>query len=411
MKLSINKLIILIFPLFAITFLAYSPFDNDVIYILYIAIVLLDLFKSKGLLYCTKQCQSLYFCVIIGFFIVPIVAFKVRSLQSLLYVLLLIVFLRTCELIGREWQDSEDQSFGISCVLTTIIVDYHVILNIDEINSETILGVFYQSEQGILRVRGSFGYAHPNTAAIMLVAVILMLYIMQTSMNKIKNKVIVALSILFNFIALLCTGSRTGAVSVLCFFFLLLYFFAYSKLNKPHLQFVALFITAVLIIAAITTASWQTIAEMSSGRDVLLKDGLSEMTSNGTLFFGEQVASITQSTSSGITVSGTDNWYYMTLLHFGLFGMFMFLIPFIVLSVKATKRAMRGEIPIYIPAAVLMLCVYGIGENVVFNQGIILSCLVISLFFKSMYYKQNTLCDTVRKTKSQQYMYAHKSRR
>ncbi len=363
------------------------PFSNYIIYIVYLAILFFYYIKNTEI-GISKSVRFLYYSVIVGMLFIPIFVFHVKSVADMIYLFLSICFLATCDILGRQLSKDNYRIIFVWVILCTAIVDFMVILNINEINVNTISGVFYSANDK-LRYRASFGFWHPNFAAIVLDTLLLLYYILLNYIVDVKLKRIIVFCILINCVPLLCTGSRTAIMSAIAFICFEIGFRILKKIRSKKIRGL-IAVSLVFIISFIMlniNYDYESLSKFSSGRLSAVSVGLESLGRNNSLIFGFTVSKVSNlnASLSGIDATGSDNWYYTYIARFGIVGMVFFLLPLIIMIYRIYSALMKNLCMSYGLSAMLTLIIYSIGENVLFNQGVVISLVVWIIFFSCVY--------------------------
>ena len=139
----------------------------------------------------------------------------------------------------------------------------------------------------------------------------------------------------------------------------------------------------VFVILGINNIDVQKLSDLSSGRVNTIVTGIDGLNYNGYLWFGYIVSNVSEANGSlsAIGIITSDNWYYLQIARFGLVGLLLFMIPIIITMKKILDFAQHRTDMRFVFTGCLTLFLYGFGENVVFNQGVVLSTFVWTLIF------------------------------
>ncbi|MGN0601580.1 MAG: hypothetical protein ACI4I7_02585 [Oscillospiraceae bacterium] len=378
---------------------ASNPFVNtNRIYMIYIMIIVVSLPNSYKLPI-NKTSKIIYTCVILSMFVVPIFAFNIDSFSSVIYALLLIVFLFVADYSGQILYRDFHRVINMWVYLGLIIVDILVITHIDEINKNTIFGVFYSSNLNSIRYRASFGFLHPNFASIAITTFLFCIYLKFKWAEDNREKIFSFILLIVHIIPLLCTGSRTAAISIVVFLsmevILKFYNNIYSEKSK---SIIIIFILLLILISATSISSKSTMSaedfsDLTSGRYGTIMDNLKILSDQGKIWFGNTVSSVSNANSSLALIGATtsDNWYYLQIARFGIVGTAIFMLCIVAIFINQLKSFGAKKIDSVSLSSMISLLVYGFGENVVYNQGVSLCAVVWIVLFMEIYKSEQLL--------------------
>lgn len=365
---------------------------QNVIYIGMLLIVLIYIIINRNYII-GGQKKLMYGCFLLSTVVLPIFSFHVDNIGSLLYVTILVVYYFLCDIVGRRFSCNKNIPMNW-CILSTIVIDINIIQNINQINADTILGILFDPNSGTIRMRATFGFFHPNFAAVCIVSLLMLYYIILFNERRALVRTALIILFAFNSLALICTGSRTAILAILAFIISEVHIRALKFLQTAKTRFLMNFATlsAMLVIVFQLTDSSIDLSLLSSGRLDRILDGIQDLSQTGHLFLGYTVSSIVslEANLGNSGILGTDNWYYMQILRYGILGLIIFMFPIFLYLKSVYKRVISNQTSTYYFSAVIMLLIYGVGENVLFNQAIPLTTLIWTIIFSEL--NLNSLC-------------------
>lgn len=313
-----------------------------------------------------KEVWKFMIAVTLSYLIIPLCSLK-ANINGIMYYVLLICFVIVVYIGGTAIYNNANKALKYMFIFSTSVLSYQILTNLKEINSKTIMGVI----NGSRLYRAKFGYGNPNSAAMMIVFEIILIY---ACIRISKYKKCMFLINILLLIPLMATGSRTGVLSVFIFFGLeLLFSICKNYKNKNKLFFIIFFVLSAFCIYKFGTD----IIQNSSGRDKYIIENLKTLVKNKTLLFGIGGASITNINESGDFLV-CDNWYVTTIITSGLVGGIIILSYMISVFYKIFKNNFKTTIT---KSIIIMMCIYGMTENVLFIPGMVLSCLLWTCIF------------------------------
>ena len=372
--------IILTLPMLIACFISGIGLKVEYVYFLYFAIVAIDICLTRKIEF-SRITVPLYLSLFIFWCLLPFALFHIDSINGAVYVFLLILFLLAVNVIGRDTVFTSIGFIKYWAIFAVVICLIQVARNIGEINIDTIQGVLYDASTKEHRIRASFGFYHPNSTAYILAATMLLQYIMYVE-TRIKYYLA---TMLICVIPLLCTGSRTGTIGIITFFIMELFFYILQRTDRGRI-FVK--IGAIVLIAlVISSMDFSDIDTASSGRSTTIFSSLEVMYHNHSLLFGAIVTNISHanSTLKLFDLQGSDNAYYSIIIRFGVVGLVTFLSAAIYFVKKLYDESINYGLKTYCVSMFIMLMVYGLGENVLFNQSSVLCFLVWVFLFRQIY--------------------------
>ncbi|MCD8019320.1 MAG: hypothetical protein LUF92_06970 [Clostridiales bacterium] len=381
-------LISLVIPLQLYINTSSSFIPQSAVCLVFIAVILLDFLLNHSMQILMIS-MPMYAGVIICFIALPILCFHVQTISGLMYICLQVAFLLFCDLSGRKVYENS-KILDICFLLSSAIVIFQIIVNISEINPNTISSIFYANSGSQVRYRASFGFVHPNFTALSLCVTLLLTYLRIKGEQRVFRRILLAAIIAIEFIALLCSGSRTGAICVFVFVILELLFKFLGDIASSALRFIIILSICVgaifLIFSFGGTIDTNELSTLSSGRYSTIVDGINQLAEEGRLLFGYTVTNVSEANATLISagVSTSDNWYYIQITRFGIVGLVAILIPIIYVIHFLYQRVMDYYHTTYTLSAIIALMIYGVGENVVYNQGVALSVLIWILIFSQL---------------------------
>ena len=379
----LDFLIIMIVPFLIIPLYDKSIISSYYAYFIYIMIIIIDLMIERRIIF-TKKMIPTYILSTIIYIIIPFCLGHINSVFTFTYLIGLILFLFVCDIIGSRLVTNSKGIIIWWAILGTICIDIQVVNNIREINSLTMMNSFFGTGT---RNRAFLGFNHPNATAMVIVFLIIIYYFIIKYMKldlSYKKRLLLIILMVFNFIALISTNSRT-AIFCLLIFLLFNFVLNYIKsINNRKIRFlIILFITLISMIV-INKINYNEIIISSSGRDTTIINSINKMKESGSLWFGVGASNISNSRLilSNYGIKSTDNWYFMQMVRFGMIGLLSFclLLLSIIIQLFRSRKIVDKN---YSISLLFMILLYGLGENVIYNQAIILSLIVWSFVNKS----------------------------
>lgn len=367
------------------------PLSNNITYLLYILIIFLDVIRNKKLIF-IKETSWLMIAVIMSMFVIPLIIGHINTMSSLAYVLLMIVYVYVINIVARRLSLDKDKKILKGwAFLGFITILPFIISNTNEINASTIRNILSSSTS---RTRAYFGMIHPNTAAIILVSLIMSIYTILKkkllSSTFLKSVSLIVLLILF--ILLICTGSRTGIYSISIFFIMEIALSLIGRVKSPKKKTMIYFLLAILISICASRVSFESIVADTSNRDIRVSSSLQKLKEQNILIFGAGASSISEMKEnfSMYGIKGEDNWYYTEIARFGIVGLIILLCSIFATMITAW-RASRASCDFTLCFSLMILTlIYGLAENSVLIQSLPISIIAWSLIYLAIYeYNQN----------------------
>lgn len=390
-KLTLQDLLIIaIIPLQIFTHVTSPHISVNLMYVLFFIIIILHIMYGNKL-YIFENTKGIYIGFTLCFLVVPTLCFHIRDLSGCIYIALLLMYLLLCDVIGQRLASCRINILMWWAFLSSVILFILVIINIKEINVNTLTSVFktkeYADSEGTaLRYRASLGFSHPNFAGIVCMMIFMLNYIaaQKAKTKKVRNLYVIFL--ILSIIPVLSTGSRTACLCIVAFIALEIAFKFLLKINDVKIRNLIMFVIVlfvVFVILGINNIDVQKLSDLSSGRVNTIVTGIDGLNDNGYLWFGYIVSNVSEANGSlsAIGIITSDNWYYLQIARFGLVGLLLFMIPIIITMKKILDFAQHRTDMRFVFTGCLTLFLYGFGENVVFNQGAVLSTFVWTLIF------------------------------
>lgn len=367
-----RKILTILMCSLPICFQLASITGNSIMYkIVYILISGLFLISNILLPLGIKRSMIIF---IIVYLICPLLSFNIK-LETLLYFVLVVSFIISCYVGGVLLKGNKGNIIKYLVITNAIPLVYQIIINIEQINARTLMGVF----NGDRTHRAIFGYSHSNFAALFIVFEIILIYIW---IKEEGNSILKSTLLIICVVPLFATGSRS-AVYCLCAFFALNFILIISSGFKGCKNLVYVFLL-VLCASFILFNYGQDLINESSGRKEYLMNNLEVIKQNGSLLLGSGGGSISNINQiKGIRYS--DNWYITTIINNGLIGLILMLFFLIYIFIGLLRSRSNDKITI---SLFIMLCIYSLSENIIFVPGICLSWFLWTYIIYFKYYEE-----------------------
>ncbi len=373
MYLKINLFLILIIPITSQLSTTYLNLGS-IIYIPYILIIITSLFYKKNNLKNTKNYNlvSIILTVItLSFIISPIVSFnifKYDPIKNIMYIMLFLIFILTIFIVSINFINNYNDFLKFSLIGNSIILIYNLIFNIKELNYINFQTILTENRGD----RASFGFVHPNIAAMFIIIEMILIYLFFIKEKKKCFIPYINISILCIF--LIATGSRTANIVVVIFSI----FSIYNKLIKRLNVYIRLIMFLIMISIALILLTYKfdlnSILQNSSGRDIAFSINIVSIKTYGNILTGISPQSI-ENLSKYIFLDYADNWYLVQLIQFGFIGLIIFFISIIFMIYIFIKNNNKVCLNLLI-----CLLIYSFAERVLFVPGVLLSFIIWCIF-------------------------------
>ena len=327
---NINKFILAIISgLYVFEYTTYGLSINSTKYVFCICILISMYANNKSYIIHLPRVTMLLF-MILCFVIIPILqAISNFEIAIAIYAAVMGIFIFTTYLVGRTLKTDQIVNDFITpfAILGTIIILICFIINYQNLfNVSAIMSNFRsQFELGsVARERSAFGFMHVNSLGGICMALIIALTMIPS--DHIKSKIVRNIAIVFVFLIMLNTGSRSSIMGVICYFAVIIcekiYYnssVTFKLLFRVSLMGVGIYL--ISIVATVLTDNYELANTLTSGRLEGWIYDLKRMTEDGTLLFGygqyNPSAFFTQPFASGMIV---DNWYVFMIINIGMIG-------------------------------------------------------------------------------------------
>ncbi|WP_195346209.1 O-antigen ligase family protein [Paraclostridium sordellii] len=297
--------------------------------------------------------------VSIVYFFCPISSFNIET-DTVLYYVFTICFIIVSYIGGTILNEDKNKTINYMIISNSIPLLYQIVVNIDQININTVMSVF----TGDRINRATFGYSHANFTAMFIVLEILLMYF---RIKKVKKSKLMNLLMIFLLGPLLSTGSRSGVYALIVFLISEAFFIFSSKFNKYKNLVYSTLIISLSIFFVLNFG--ESLVLNSSGRDEILVNNFRVLKDNGYLIFGAGGGSTSNINSiEGIRFS--DNWYMTNIINSGIIGLTLMLLFITFIFIRIFKNKINDTIGI---SFFIMMYVYSLSENMLFVPGVALS--------------------------------------
>lgn len=330
-------------------------------------------------------------CIIFSYLLCTLLSGNI-DMESLKYIALIIIFYLSLPHLGRYIAEDYKKNIRYMYYFGCTIIMFTIVRHIQEINIENISSALNIIELSTGRVRATFGFTHANTAGFNIVSMMILgAWNMKINQPSKKEHIINIAVNMFFLLALLCTGSRTGLIVIIYFYFHI-FFNTVLKVLKRFAYIFMLLVGVASLYLVIGTNIISATVENSSGRDILIKNLLQAMIEQNKVLIGIGVSPISSggiSEALGMSLS-FDSWYFYILASCGLIGSIV-LFSGIVYVFFNMYRNTVASLRTISSASMVSLLIYGIAENLVFVPGIFISVLIWILIISAYYYSIITL--------------------
>lgn len=335
----------------------------------YLAILLMYLIFSKNLKISKYYIETVIIIslVYIG---MPIISLDL-NVEAITYYGMIAIFLLVATIVSENLNKDPINSHKNLLISNSILLLLKIIQSINQINEITIMSVF----TGDRFNRASFGFSHPNFAAMFIVMEILMAY--NAMRKRALPKKLGIFIIICCVLPLFSTGSRSALYSLIVFFLSEL-LFVFLKIFKKYRKMIFVLLFGLGIWVGYKEFATELIIK-SSGRYEIILHNIQVLINNGNILFGSGGGS----TSNIRNIDGiefSDNWYMTIVLNYGLFGLVIMLVGLVVIFMAIYKRNFSTDS--FVISIMIMMIFYSFAENMLFVPGVALSwyfwCIVMA---------------------------------
>lgn len=368
---TIKQLLILLLGIIPIGYQIVNVYNlnSNWIYLGFIIINVLFLFKLKGKIPINKKVLFISGNFIIAYILIPILFNTIGNVNlknSILYMGLFLLFINALTIITLFLKKEDYKNILISTLIgNSLFLVFMIFLNINQINSGTVLSII----TGNRPIRADFSFGHPNTAAMFIFIEILLIYLI---FIDIFNKKIMGNTLIVMFILpLLATGSRTSLYSLLLFFVLELYRKKIYKIKSNYKKFFVFTIVLPVGIFLLSKFDLTTFLNSSSGRNEFVKYNINYIMASNRLIMGFGPTPVTSMRDFLPELVITDTWYITHILSFGIISLGIIMVNIIYLLIIFIKNinVKNG----HVISLIIVLLFYSGAENVLFIPGTIIS--------------------------------------
>lgn len=304
----------------------------------------------------------------------PIITFNINStyfINSLLYSLLYLNFIIFIILLSNYMVNGMYfKVIKCFCIGNSVILIINIASNLVNISFENlfinIFGIFND-----IKIVESFGYKHPNLAAIYILIQILLIYLYFNNRKlTVKISIFILTIIICLIICLILTGSRTAIICLAIFIIFKSIYMIFNKIDK-RLQITI--ITLVISIAGIILFNFNfdnlNFVESINIRIKSIKDIINYIRYNGNIFIGIGPSSVSQIALYTLGIGAPDNGFIVILIQYGIVGL-VSILGCILYLFKFNKNNLNNI------NMTICLLFYSLTENVLFVPGVLISLIV-----------------------------------
>ena len=344
----------------------------NVVYSVYIIILLLHIIRRQRLT--INHSYKIIGIAVFGvYFLIPIISFNVNW-YTFSYVGLLLLFYFIISILGERIRDNFLVTIKGMLAGNTLLLAYQILINISEINSNSLLLVFNGERDG----RAYFGYSHPNSAAMFMVIEMIFIYLLvrKGKVKKLHKFILTVVGLCFT-VPLLATGSRTAFYALIIFTIVESFYFIIKRFKKY--KFFISVSTGLALFLLFFEKILKFYNENASGRSDNTLKNINILIDRDSVFFGLGSSRISDLTNTlGVTI--VDNWYMYIFICYGFCGLGFMLFNLFHYFKKQIKYNIQSK-DSYSISLIITLLFYSYAENVMFVPGVLLSLVFWGLIY------------------------------